>query len=419
MVQPKYSPTEALNKMKLMMSYDSSNTLTENEQSLKTINEEAQLLNEVEPISTLALIGWIAGATAAVGGAGAYANASNWFMGSASEEQVIRTVSKLCDSILSPGSLPKQYKFVAQQLNKPSLGPEVHAKIADEINQGANYAFGTDEDQIFSAMDTLVKRGTIGDWCATRTEFDPTTPSKFEELIIDELDGNDQAKVAGKLKQILAKSRKKITTKDDSTQEPNFWIETFPCLRLTNSFPQGWDSDIVADRFGFTSVPIKLKVKGVIKTYRLQSDAKLFNDDGSYTGFKIECAGNKVTPIKESFNREKKNLIEQAEVDFGTGGGGSTPPPPPPPIRNRYKICTGTYTKGCKTEPTGPIGVVQGCLGIVVDGRFWDKTQNALVAKGYANGFTDADISKICEKTKEQEISGELPSEIDPSNTDF
>jgi hypothetical protein len=42
-----------------------------------------------------------------------------------------------------------------------------------------------------------------------------------------------------------------------------------------------------------------------------------------------------------------------------------------------------------------------------------------LVAKGYTNGFTDADISKICEKTKEQEISGELPSEIDPSNTDF
>jgi hypothetical protein len=38
MVQPKYSPTEALNRIKLMMNYDSSNTLTENEQSLKTIN---------------------------------------------------------------------------------------------------------------------------------------------------------------------------------------------------------------------------------------------------------------------------------------------------------------------------------------------------------------------------------------------
>ena len=43
MVQPKYSPTEALNKMKLMMNYDSSKTLNENEQSLKPINENTQL----------------------------------------------------------------------------------------------------------------------------------------------------------------------------------------------------------------------------------------------------------------------------------------------------------------------------------------------------------------------------------------
>ena len=107
MVQPKYSPTEALNKMKLMMNYDSSKTLNENEQSLKPINENTQLLNEIEPI-TIALI---AGAVAATGGAGAYANASNWFMGRASEEQVIRTVSKLCDSITNPSSLPKKYFF--------------------------------------------------------------------------------------------------------------------------------------------------------------------------------------------------------------------------------------------------------------------------------------------------------------------
>jgi hypothetical protein len=39
---------------------------------------------------------------------------------------------------------------------------------------------------------------------------------------------------------------------------------------------------------------------------------------------------------------------------------------------------------------------VQGCLGIVVDGRFWDKTQTALASKGFTNGFTDADITKIC-----------------------
>ena len=64
-----------------------------------------------------------------------------------------------------------------------------------------------------------------------------------------------------------------------------------------------------------------------------------------------------------------------------------------------YKSCSGTYSKGCKTEPTGPIGVVQGCLGLVPpDGKFGSKTQAALRDKGFTT-FTDADVNKICEKT--------------------
>lgn len=71
-------------------------------------------------------------------------------------------------------------------------------------------------------------------------------------------------------------------------------------------------------------------------------------------------------------------------------------PPNPDPNSGRYRVCTGTYTKGCKTDPTGAIGQVQKCLGLVVDGKFWDKTQSALVAKGFVNGFKDSDITKIC-----------------------
>ena len=37
MVQPNYSPKEALNRVKLMMGYDPSNTLTENQQKLKSL----------------------------------------------------------------------------------------------------------------------------------------------------------------------------------------------------------------------------------------------------------------------------------------------------------------------------------------------------------------------------------------------
>lgn len=75
---------------------------------------------------------------------------------------------------------------------------------------------------------------------------------------------------------------------------------------------------------------------------------------------------------------------------------GPTPEPTPTPVpgTNRYRTdCTGTYTQGCKSEAIKP---VQTCLGLVPDGKFWVKTQAALVAKGFPNGFTDADVSKIC-----------------------
>jgi hypothetical protein len=79
-----------------------------------------------------------------------------------------------------------------------------------------------------------------------------------------------------------------------------------------------------------------------------------------------------------------------------TGGGGS------------YKACTGTYTQGCKSET---IKKVQGCLGLVADGKFGPKTQKALAAKGFASGFTDADVDKICNKVQASpEPEVELPT---------
>jgi len=83
--------------------------------------------------------------------------------------------------------------------------------------------------------------------------------------------------------------------------------------------------------------------------------------------------------------------------DIPTTPPNPNPDPNPDPNTDRYRVCTGTYTKGCKTDPTGAIGQVQKCLGgLVVDGKFWDKTQAALVAKGFVNGFKDSDITKIC-----------------------
>jgi len=95
------------------------------------------------------------------------------------------------------------------------------------------------------------------------------------------------------------------------------------------------------------------------------------------------------------FNDNKTEDV--VDTDEETPPTPPTPPTPTPPGTDRYNSnCSGTYKKGCKTDPTGAIGQVQKCLGLTQDGKFWDKTQAALEAKGFSNGFTDADITKIC-----------------------
>lgn len=71
-------------------------------------------------------------------------------------------------------------------------------------------------------------------------------------------------------------------------------------------------------------------------------------------------------------------------------GGGTT-----------YTPCTGTYTQNCKSEK---IREVQRCLGMppkYQTGNFGPITFGYLErqGKGFQNGFTDADVSKICGNT--------------------
>ena len=68
------------------------------------------------------------------------------------------------------------------------------------------------------------------------------------------------------------------------------------------------------------------------------------------------------------------------------GGGGS------------WKDCKGTYTRGCKSDV---IAKVQKCLGLTADGKFGPKTDAALKSKGFTNGFTDEDVTKICSRNDE------------------
>ena len=103
--------------------------------------------------------------------------------------------------------------------------------------------------------------------------------------------------------------------------------------------------------------------------------------------------------------------LEQAKKEGGGGGnsgGGKR-------TGGGYKPCSGTYSKGCKSDT---IAKVQGCLGLVTDGKFGPKTQAALSGKGFTT-FTDDDVTKICQKTTTVvEPKDEFTTQVDADSVD-
>lgn len=96
------------------------------------------------------------------------------------------------------------------------------------------------------------------------------------------------------------------------------------------------------------------------------------------------CVEDSLKKIAEDTIKDCKQDPNQAKCKGGGGGGGTKP---------KFRDCKGTYTQGCKSEV---IRKVQGCLNVKPDGLFGPKTQGALESKGFKNGFTDADVDKLC-----------------------
>lgn len=374
MVQPKYSPTEALNRIKLMMNYDSSNTLTENEQKIKSsIKEVADdgFLNPNDDIDT-------------------------------DTEKSVQKILSACSS------------------RAETEGTLDAASIASAFNRSFNYQtggfLGGTDDALWRTQSEKMKKGNLDDLCNINREFEELGYGDFAQKLVLELDDEELAELMESFSAMSYRTKKESKLGVASTEQKNInWFKkSFPCIFESDA---NIDQKVLKNINNYVYIFIKGN-KGNL--YQLFADGRVKTKDGKMTGKKVSCNGSKIGFIAES-TQKKKTLEEQFdENELLGGGGGSTPEPPKPPKTGRYRVCTGTYTQGCKTAPTGPIGVVQGCLGgLVVDGRFWKKTQDALVAKGFTNGFTDADVSKICQKINEPEVSGELPSEIDPSNADF
>lgn len=406
MVHPKYSPGESLRRMKLMMEYDSKKTLTEN----KKVVESKQRLNEAAPVPLIATIPWLTKGVAAMlgGGAALGVGAGLWSeYTSADTKDKYKLLASGCD----------KNDASAQQSKRETMSTQEQTKIANIFRKsfswtlfGLNIGGGTDLDLLAEALGLLEKTGNYGDFCKVRKIYGP----KFDSDLIDELNESETVDVISTLELLLSKSQKgNVKARDAETANTNWWLETFPCLEISDSFAD--PINVETDRYGNTWVLVNFKIRGQVKPFHLLNNGRIYTaDTHKYTGKKVVCSGTKTTVVSESL--KKKPISEQADlgnidlvdrdlVDLDvtpnpTPNPNPTPGPTPlPRPGSSYRDCTRFYVKGCKSDV---IKKVQGCLGgLTQDGKFGPRTEAKLEEKfpEFSGGFRDNEVDKICSKT--------------------
>lgn len=402
MKQPKYSPQDALERIKLMMNYDMSKTLTENKSIV-----EGELLLEIEPV-TMGLIATALGAAAGVAGG----FASEW--ASSSSKEKIKKLGQTCESTTAAAKALKRETMSSQDQTKLA---GLFRKSFDWTAFGLGIGAGTDLKVLRSTLSTLEQSGNFGDYCKVREIMGR---SKFDEELIDELNTGELGEVASTVEVLLSKSQKgNLKLRDAETASEQWWLNAFPCVEVTDSFA---DPIVVSnDRYGNTYVTVNFKVKGQIKPFHLLQNGRLYTaDTHKYTGKKIVCAGEtKVTAVSESLN--KKPILEQADLgnidlsgknvslgDEGEQGG---------QVRRRrtssstFKVCSEQMpiAYGCQNNT---IKRIQVCLGLTADGKFGPNTKQALINVGDTGDKIDAtSFLKACKSStpKEETPKKEAP----------
>ena len=248
MVQPKYDPKESLERIKLMMNYDTSKTLNENKQ---TINEEYHWLlpsGEIVLGSTIkgaipkgakafasmaaaeeaaAALG--AGEAAAAGGAGltwagagsAALAAAPWLIGGAAAAGLLYWMYDSINNGMPTAAKVKAFLDACSSQDKNLKQVKSDAEIvsaAESINASIE-GVGTDEDAIKSAISSM---GNVADLCSLKAKYDARYGSLYEDLDGD-IDGTDwKTYVWAPMQTIIEKSAQEIKPiVDDCKTNPN------------------------------------------------------------------------------------------------------------------------------------------------------------------------------------------------------
>lgn len=223
MVQPKYSPEEALQKIKLMMKYDSS----------KTLNENKQTINELDDTGRSAVTGTLGSATAGalastamgagyLGGVGGTAGGAALAVGefllpaSAGAGTALAVGGAAIAGLAGLALIPLAYWLINKDNNTAKVKKFFEmcstdaAKIAklqrkiddktirdmsDNINDAVNYhtwgfMAGTDEEKLFAQF-KAIQDGTASDFCALVNQYNKNYGDLFEDLDSD-IDSDDE-----------------------------------------------------------------------------------------------------------------------------------------------------------------------------------------------------------------------------------
>ena len=331
MVQPKYSPEEALQRIKLMMEYDSSKTLDENK---KVISEQ---------LAAPAVAGAVTGA-----GLGATAAATG-----------------LVSGTLTGGGMAGLATSAGLALTPVGTAAATVSAVGFGVVGGA----------IGLGLLPLVY------WAVTKD----TGANKVKKMF--EMCSSEAAKIAKLPRKLQDTDLRSIT--DD--------IED-AIVNDSYGFQGGTDEEKLFGAFKQLESGTASDFCALVKYYNSHSDSgDLFDDLDSDIDAESEwkqiyrpirnCVEDSLLTLKDETPKK-----DDKKTGGKTGGG--------------YKSCTGTYSFGCKSDI---IAKVQGCLGLVTDGKFGPKTKSALSGKGFTT-FTDADVDKICKK---QDVETKLTSDVE------
>jgi hypothetical protein len=207
MVQPNYSPEEALQRIKLMMEYDSSKTLDENK---KVISEQKTQIDEIAPVAVIPGAALLGSASASWGALGTAV--APWAAPAIGGAALLYWMyDSVNNGMPTAAKVQSFFNSCSSQKVKPTTSDSAIVSAAESINTAIE-GLGTNEDTI---KNTISSMKNVGDLCALKTKYDSRFGDLYEDLDGD-IDGTDwKTYVWAPMQTIIEKSISEIDPKGE------------------------------------------------------------------------------------------------------------------------------------------------------------------------------------------------------------